>query len=51
MARLAAEGLSREITARLYLSARTVENHLQRSYEKLGVKGRDELATALGPSA
>jgi DNA-binding CsgD family transcriptional regulator len=52
VARLAAEGLSsREIAARLYLSARTVENHLQRSYEKLGVKGRDELATALGPSA
>ena len=52
VARLAAEGLSsREIAARLYLSARTVENHLQRSYEKLGVKGRDELASALGPSA
>ncbi len=49
LARLAADGLSsREIAARLYLSARTVENHLQRSYEKLGIKGRDELAAALG---
>ena len=49
MARLAAEGLSsREIASRLVVSARTVENHLQRAYEKLGVGGRDELAAALG---
>ena len=45
---LAVEGLtSREIGARLFLSFRTVENHLQRIYTKLGVTGRAELVVAL----
>jgi DNA-binding CsgD family transcriptional regulator len=33
------------------VSTRTVENHLQRAYEKLGVRGRVELADALGTDA
>ncbi|MFD0165442.1 LuxR C-terminal-related transcriptional regulator [Streptomyces decoyicus] len=45
VARLAADGLtSQEIAARLVLSARTVDNHLQRAYAKLGVTSRGELA-------
>nr|MDT0662229.1 LuxR C-terminal-related transcriptional regulator [Micromonospora sp. DSM 115978] len=44
VARLAASGLaSRNIAERLYISTRTVENHLQRVYSKLGVTGRGEL--------
>ena len=31
------------------LSVRTVDNHLQNAYTKLGVSGRDQLAAALGP--
>ncbi|WP_410813306.1 LuxR C-terminal-related transcriptional regulator [Micromonospora sp. 067-2] len=48
VARLAAHGAtSKAIAERLYLSARTVENHLQRIYTKLGVTGRAELWAAL----
>jgi DNA-binding CsgD family transcriptional regulator len=48
VAELAAVGhRSREIADRLYLSPRTVENHLQRVYSKLGVNGRIELSPAL----
>ncbi|WBB72525.1 LuxR C-terminal-related transcriptional regulator [Micromonospora sp. WMMD1128] len=48
IAHLAAAGLtSRAIAARLYLSTRTVENHLQRVYSKLGVARRGELRAAL----
>ncbi|WP_089156819.1 helix-turn-helix transcriptional regulator [Micromonospora sp. NBS 11-29] len=48
IARLAAEGVaSRLIAERLFLSTRTVENHLQRVYRKLGVTGRAELRAAL----
>ncbi|MEV8505111.1 LuxR C-terminal-related transcriptional regulator [Actinoplanes sp. NPDC051475] len=48
VAELAADGVrSREIADRLFLSPRTVENHLQRVYTKLGVNGRNELAPAL----
>ena len=43
----AAGKMSREIGAALDVSVRTVENHLQRAYEKLGVSGRSELARAL----
>ena len=49
VAELAANGLtSREVAEKLFVSTRTVENHLQRAYEKLGVRGRAELADALG---
>jgi DNA-binding CsgD family transcriptional regulator len=45
VAALAAAGLgNREIAERLFVSVRTVENHLQRAYDKLGVAGRAELA-------
>jgi DNA-binding CsgD family transcriptional regulator len=48
IALLAANGLtSRVIAERLVLSPRTVDNHLQRVYDKLGVSGREGLAAAL----
>ena len=48
VAELAAAGCSsREIAVRLDRSVRTVENHLQRVYDKLGVDGRPGLARAL----
>jgi DNA-binding CsgD family transcriptional regulator len=48
VAALAAEGLaSKEIAARLGRSVRTVDNHLQRAYQKLGVSSRDDLRAAL----
>jgi DNA-binding CsgD family transcriptional regulator len=44
----AAAGRSnKEIASQMYLSVRTVESHLQRAYEKLGISGRHELAEAL----
>ncbi|BCJ76940.1 LuxR family transcriptional regulator [Catellatospora sp. IY07-71] len=47
---LAASGLDNAaIAARLVLSVRTVENHLQRAYHKLGVAGRTRLRLALMP--
>jgi DNA-binding NarL/FixJ family response regulator/type II secretory pathway predicted ATPase ExeA len=51
IARLAVTGLAnREIAASLDVSTRTVENHLQRAYEKLGVRSRAELVDALDPA-
>lgn len=48
VAELAADGArSRDIANKLFLSPRTVENHLQRVYAKLGVNGRNALAPAL----
>ena len=48
IARLAAAGHpSREIAVSLFLSVRTVDNHLRRIYEKLGIPGRAGLADAL----
>ncbi len=48
VATLAAHGMSsRDIASALYVSVRTVENHLQRAYEKLGVTRRAELADAM----
>ncbi|MDQ1644377.1 MAG: hypothetical protein QOJ50_561 [Cryptosporangiaceae bacterium] len=45
VAELAAAGLTnREIAARLYLSARTVEAHLGRVFGKLGVRSRVDVA-------
>nr|WP_269205133.1 helix-turn-helix transcriptional regulator [Motilibacter aurantiacus] len=48
ISRLAARGMSsREIAERLFLSVRTVNNHLQAAYTKLGIGSRRELAEAL----
>ncbi|HEY2308428.1 MAG TPA: LuxR family transcriptional regulator [Streptosporangiaceae bacterium] len=48
VAGLAAAGASsREIAAKLVLSVRTVDNHLQNAYSKLGVTSREELARVL----
>jgi DNA-binding NarL/FixJ family response regulator len=48
VALLAARGLSsRAIAERLVVSVRTVDNHLQRAFRKLGVRGRGDLAGAL----
>lgn len=38
---------SKEIAERLFVSVRTVNNHLQNVYTKLGVSGRAELRAAL----
>jgi DNA-binding CsgD family transcriptional regulator len=38
---------SREIGEQLYLSIRTVDNHLRNAYRHLGVSGRDELRIVL----
>ena len=48
VAALAAAGMAnKEIACRLSVSVRTVENHLQRVYEKLGVARRADLGGAL----
>jgi DNA-binding CsgD family transcriptional regulator len=50
-AMLAANGrTSREIAEELVVSVRTVENHLQHVYEKLGIRGRAELKAAIAQS-
>ena len=41
---------SKEVGLHLNLSARTVDNHLQRVFAKLGVSGRRELRAAIGQS-
>jgi DNA-binding CsgD family transcriptional regulator len=51
IALLAAAGASsREIAGRLVISVRTVDNHLQNAYRKLGVRRREDLAGALSGS-
>jgi DNA-binding CsgD family transcriptional regulator len=48
VARLAAAGCSSQVIAeRLYLSVRTVDNHLRHVYGKLGINRRDQLAEVL----
>jgi DNA-binding CsgD family transcriptional regulator len=48
IATLASRGLSnREIAERLFVSVRTVDNHLHSAYAKLGVRGRGDLAPIL----
>lgn len=50
-ATLAAQGLSnRAIAERLTVSVRTVEGHLYRATQKLGIRNRADLATILGTS-
>lgn len=52
VARLAAQGLStKQIAQMLYVSSRTVENHLSRVYRKLDIPGRDGLRGRLGEEA
>jgi DNA-binding CsgD family transcriptional regulator/tetratricopeptide (TPR) repeat protein len=47
---MAASGLtSPEIADELFLSPRTVDNHLRSVYRKLGISGRAELSQALAP--
>jgi DNA-binding CsgD family transcriptional regulator len=46
-AHAAAGRSNKQIAADMHLSVRTVESHLQRAYEKLGIAGRHELAGAL----
>jgi DNA-binding NarL/FixJ family response regulator len=48
LAQLGAQGLSnREIASKLFLSHRTVENHLARIYQRFNLAGRAELRAAL----
>lgn len=52
IALLAADGItSQTIADQLILSVRTVENHLQRTYAKLGVSRRAELTEVFGRAA
>ena len=49
IAELAGQGVSsQDIADRLFLSIRTVNNHLQNAYTKLGVNRREQLGEALG---
>jgi DNA-binding CsgD family transcriptional regulator len=48
VARLAADGrANRDIADELYLTPRTVEMHLSRSYHKLGIRSRAQLASVV----
>jgi DNA-binding CsgD family transcriptional regulator len=48
VAEMAAAGqTNREIAQELFITPKTVENHLGRVYVKLGVRGRRELTAAL----
>ena len=50
VARLTVSGLSnQEMAERLYVSVRTIENHLSRIYRKLGVTDRSHPPQILSP--
>jgi DNA-binding CsgD family transcriptional regulator len=52
IARMAADGrTNREIAEALFVTAKTVENHLGRTYAKLGIGSRTALAAALEAAA
>ena len=42
---------NREIAQALFVTAKTVENHLSHAYHKLGIASRSELPEALAPPA
>jgi len=51
VATLAARGLSnRQVATRLFVSLRTVENHLHRVFSKLGIASRRELRSLVEPT-
>jgi DNA-binding CsgD family transcriptional regulator len=50
VAELAAQGMTnREIAQALFVTARTVEGHLTHTFQKLELRSREDLATALDP--
>ena len=50
VAELAAQGMTnREIAQALFVTARTVEGHLTRTFQKLDLRSREDLAGALAP--
>ena len=50
VAQLAAVGLSnRDIAQNLFITARTVEEHLTHAYQKLAITSREQLPAALAP--
>ena len=51
VARMAAEGMSnKQIAQALFVTVKTVETHLYRTYQKLDVSSRAQLAHALEPA-
>jgi DNA-binding CsgD family transcriptional regulator len=49
VARMACEGrTNREIAEALFVSLRTVETHLTHAYQKLEIRSRSQLGSALG---
>ena len=52
IAEMAASGLSnQQVAEALFVTSKTVENHLGRVYQKLGIHSRDEIADALRDTA
>jgi DNA-binding NarL/FixJ family response regulator len=52
VARLAAQGMAnRDIAQALFITTKTVSDHLSSAYRKLNISSRDELTTAMTPHA